>query len=892
MGCGASASHKYKSAKINASTKQQGNLDKDSTCEFYGESTGIAVEPLPPSSKSKKNKLGLTINMESGRNEGCWVDEFADDIVDDVDFDSDGDEDTGHSAWQMASPTTATRRVNAMLRRKLSSSTGLLPSPSIAKFKGAVFKSIVLGQKRVNNYIIVGDLGQGSQGKVKLVEDSSTNRLYAMKIQNITAKVGFSKIGQNDYDPKKEIAIMKKLNHPNIVRLVEVMESHEDGKIYMILEYSEQGPVLELSPQGTCSPLEVETVRSYTRDIVSGLSYLHHQGIVHKDLKPSNLLLKKNGSIAISDFGVSEKNVGSRGNVVDIAGTPAFMAPELQFGVDVGSNVSGYAADMWSLGVIIYVFLIGKVPFWGSDPVTLSHSIANDALFIPSHILPNIESILFNLLEKTPRKRMTMKNLAVNVWLTDGGRQIPLITYEKVDVTDHEIMNAFQQLSLASVVRIKTQMDKMLTRARGTIKKDLSRSLKPRHLKMLNLENGSIAHDIIGKGPRYQSLASDNSLKVFDSGFAPEDMLNKRRSGVLSPIIVSNVEDPQAIDYNKEEDDLGEEDEEVYEVTDVLEEMKGYTPDKPFTFAMVYEDLTCTLIARGPEYLNNDLNIAYGYVADQNRLSYMEDRHVAVLSISPSTRNTKHTKYVPLAFVGVYDGHGGAECSHFLSFILHENICQEPTLWSDPGLALQNAFAATQASFVKYAVSNSVYSGSTACVALIFRDKCVVANVGDSRVVLSRKGRVVEISKDHKPVLKSEMERIHRAGGKIVNQRVQGVLGVSRAFGDIEYNALKEQSWGQKFKDDLISTVPDIFELEYRKKDDEFLLLASDGLWDAMPSQKVVNIFRHFLMECGGNIERAIKLLVEEAKSALNDADNITIQVILFNRGVTSPYSK
>lgn len=210
----------------------------------------------------------------------------------------------------------------------------------------------------------------------------------------------------------------------------------------------------------------------------------------------------------------------------------------------------------------------------------------------------------------------------------------------------------------------------------------------------------------------------------------------------------------------------------------------------------------------------------------------------------------------------------------------------------DPGLALQNAFAATQASFVKYAVSNSVYSGSTACVALIFRDKCVVANVGDSRVILSRKGRVVEISKDHKPVLKSEMERIHRAGGKVVNQRVQGVLGVSRAFGDIEYNALKEQSWGQQFTDDLISAVPDIFEVEYIKKDDEFLLLASDGLWDAMPSQKVVNIFRHFLMECGGNIEHATRLLVEEAKSALNDADNITIQVILFNHGVTSPSCK
>ena len=84
-----------------------------------------------------------------------------------------------------------------------------------------------------------------------------------------------------------------------------------------------------------------------------------------------------------------------------------------------------------------------------------------------------------------------------------------------------------------------------------------------------------------------------------------------------------------------------------------------------------------------------------------------------------------------------------------------------------------------------------------------------MANVGDSRAILSRLGRVVEITTDHKPALQAEMERIHRAGGKITNNRVQGVIAVSRSFGDIEYNYVKEQSWGKVFSDDLIIATPD-----------------------------------------------------------------------------------
>ena len=107
--------------------------------------------------------------------------------------------------------------------------------------------------------------------------------------------------------------------------------------------------------------LNIETARKYIHDVVSGLYYLHHNGIVHQDLKPSNLLLKK-WEVAISDFGVSEK-CRQPGNLLDVAGTPAFQAPELQRASSNDTYISGFAADMWSLGVIVFVFLTENYHF-------------------------------------------------------------------------------------------------------------------------------------------------------------------------------------------------------------------------------------------------------------------------------------------------------------------------------------------------------------------------------------------------------------------------------------------------------------------------------------------------------------------------------------------------
>ncbi|MED6225131.1 hypothetical protein PIB30_090727 [Stylosanthes scabra] len=135
-------------------------------------------------------------------------------------------------------------------------------------------------------------------------------------------------------------------------------------------------------------------------------------------------------------------------------------------------------------------------------------------------------------------------------------------------------------------------------------------------------------------------------------------------------------------------------------------------------------------------------------------------------------------------------------------------------------------------------------SGSTACVAVIRGNKLVVANAGDSRCVLSRKGQAHNLSKDHKPELEAERDRIINAGGFIQVGRVNGSLNLARAIGDIEF----KQNKGLPAEKQIVSAEPDITSVELCD-DDEFLVIACDGIWDCMSSQQLVDFIHAKLKE-------------------------------------------
>ncbi|VDK76412.1 unnamed protein product [Litomosoides sigmodontis] len=343
--------------------------------------------------------------------------------------------------------------------------------------------------QQLNQYRLMQEIGQGSYGIVKLAYNEKDKNLYALKVldkMKLLKNFAYFRPPPTRRmsnrcsilrDPiqavQREIAILKKLNHPNIVKLVEVLNDPNDKYFYMVFELLENGPVLEIP---TKNPLDERIAWSYFRDIVKGLEYLHYQKIVHRDIKPSNLLLSKTGHVKISDFGISYEFQGIDAFLSGTAGTPAFMAPEALTGLSIFGNVEfsksfvgcalsilaempcstviimgGRAQDIWSLGITLYAFVYGRVPFWDSYVIALHKKIKNDSVNFPETpiISKSLEMLILSLLKKDPGLRLMMKEIKSHEWITQNGRY-PMPSEaencELITVTNEEIENCIRTI--------------------------------------------------------------------------------------------------------------------------------------------------------------------------------------------------------------------------------------------------------------------------------------------------------------------------------------------------------------------------------------------------------------------------------------------------------------
>ncbi|EEC44381.1 predicted protein, partial [Phaeodactylum tricornutum CCAP 1055/1] len=179
---------------------------------------------------------------------------------------------------------------------------------------------------------------------------------------------------------EREIALMKKLSHPNLVTFYEAIDSPDSDLLYMVIEYMPLGEILTYQNDGTFRLVDGHFdefhASLYFVDILHGLAYLHQHHIIHRDLKPENVLLDAQGIAKLSDFGVSHidtdsalnmKRMSNDGLLTKTEGTWAFWSPEMC----EGGHFSGYAADIWAAGVCLYIFVTGKLPFFSNVPLDL-----------------------------------------------------------------------------------------------------------------------------------------------------------------------------------------------------------------------------------------------------------------------------------------------------------------------------------------------------------------------------------------------------------------------------------------------------------------------------------------------------------------------------------------
>jgi len=324
--------------------------------------------------------------------------------------------------------------------------------PEATKHTDSVTRSSVkMGEteySQFNQYVLIKQLGRGAHAKVMLALNTADNVLYAIKVTNSSVLVAETAV-------RREIAVLKKLNHTNVLKLFEVIDDRTSDELYLVLEYARSGPVFTRHNR---LPVKEEVLLSYMTDIIQGLDYLHHAvGIAHMDLKPENLLKAADGTVKIADFGVSfiiDRHAKSSALKQGIVGTPAFVAPEM-LGED---GYDPYIADIWSLGVCMFNMATARLPFVGKTIFQLIALATRYGVRFPP--LPDLSDDLKHLitiiLEVDPTKRATISEIMSHRWITSYGENpLPASLADQpvqIHVTEEEVAAAVRADPLAALL--------------------------------------------------------------------------------------------------------------------------------------------------------------------------------------------------------------------------------------------------------------------------------------------------------------------------------------------------------------------------------------------------------------------------------------------------------
>eukprot|EP00794_Sanderia_malayensis_P007224 gene7224-8032_t len=255
-------------------------------------------------------------------------------------------------------------------------------------------------------------LGEGGFAKVLLAEHIPTGQKVAIKIMN---KEHLKRMGDL-HRAYREINAMKKLSHQHVCQLYQVFETNED--IYMVLEHLAGGELFDYIVAK--EKLNEDEARRFFRQIISAVAYMHDKGLAHRDLKPENMLLDEVNNVKLIDFGLaSDPEAGLMMPLATCCGSPAYAAPELVS----GKEYFGSAADVWSLGVVLYGLLCGFLPFDvdnEDETYLLYQKIKTGQYEVPEWLSPGSINILRKLLETNPSNRINIKELLNDEWLNEG----------------------------------------------------------------------------------------------------------------------------------------------------------------------------------------------------------------------------------------------------------------------------------------------------------------------------------------------------------------------------------------------------------------------------------------------------------------------------------------
>ncbi|CAL5042439.1 unnamed protein product [Urochloa decumbens] len=276
----------------------------------------------------------------------------------------------------------------------------------------------VPGRLLMGRYELGKLLGKGSFAKVYLARNAETGEEVAIKIMD---KGHLARSGAVQQQVMREIDIMRRVRHPNVVRIHEVMATKRS--IFVVMEYVGGGSLdAYLAHRAAGRGLAEPSARRVFHQLVSALDYCHSLGVYHRDVKPDNILVDGAGKIKVADFGLSALADADRREAPlhTVCGTPMFIAPE----VFLRRGYDGAKADVWACGVVLFALAAGRFPFNQRD-TGLYHLIRRGDYHCPPWFSPGLVRLIRSLLCPDPERRIAMAQIKENPWFRKGFKEIP-----------------------------------------------------------------------------------------------------------------------------------------------------------------------------------------------------------------------------------------------------------------------------------------------------------------------------------------------------------------------------------------------------------------------------------------------------------------------------------
>ncbi|KAJ3433777.1 protein kinase [Anaeramoeba flamelloides] len=289
--------------------------------------------------------------------------------------------------------------------------------------------------KFIQNYEFVSVMSETRLGKIRIGKHKITKRQVVIK--SLEKKKVQLENGAKER-LKREVKILKIVEHPHIVRLLEFLQDEKNW--YIVTEYLEHGELFDFIVAH--EKLTENTARRFFREIISGIEYCHKLGIVHRDLKPENLLLDHNHRVKVIDFGFSNFTLPNQ-LLETPCGSPHYVSPE----IILGKGYDGAKCDIWACGVILYVLLVGDLPFKNKNPQLLMKQILSGQYYVPNFISEEAKDLISRMITLNPTERITIEEIQMHPWFTNKESNSKLRNSKLEDLFKHKYqLNNFKVL--------------------------------------------------------------------------------------------------------------------------------------------------------------------------------------------------------------------------------------------------------------------------------------------------------------------------------------------------------------------------------------------------------------------------------------------------------------